>query len=106
MELGEPKLRRLTPVDPLFSRHVVSEPDISEPRFIDWIIRTLEPHGIAPRKVLCGKTHIIETPSESVLTRSVLVASLNADASLRLQCLGLGARHGLGCGIFVAPQGD
>ena len=105
IEVGPFKIHRLAPADPLFARQVVSEPDLSESRFVDWIIRTLQPWGIKPRKVLCGKWHNIVTPNKTIHTRSVLLASLTEEASIRLQCRGLGQARHLGCGIFVPHKG-
>lgn len=101
IEIGPMKTHRLTPADPLFAKHVVSERDVSEPRFVDWIIGALKPWGIHPKKVLCGKWDRIITPEETLHTRSVLLASLTQEASIRLQCRGLGRARELGCGIFV-----
>lgn len=103
--VGPLKIHKLAPTDPLFARHVVSEPDVSEPYFVDWIINTLQAQGINPRKVLCGKWHAIRTPDKTIHTRSVLVASLSLEASIRLQCAGLGQARRLGCGIFVPHKG-
>ena len=105
IEVGDLKIRRLAPADPLFARHVVCERDVPEPSFLDWLMRSLEPRGITPRKVICGKWQSITTPEKTIDTRSVLVASLGSAASLRLQCSGLGKERTLGCGIFVPHKG-
>lgn len=105
IEVGESRLRRLTPADPLFSRQVITEQGVYEPSFVDWLMTTLEPHGIAPGKVVCGRTRTITTPDNVISTRSVLVASLSASASIRLQCRGLGDGRNLGCGIFIPHKG-
>ena len=105
IELGEFKIRRLVPADPLFSRHIASLPDIDEPSFVDWLMSSLEPLRITPRKVVCGKWRTITTPDKIINTRSVLVASLDTQGSVRLQCAGLGEGRTLGCGLFVPHKG-
>ena len=103
--VGRPKIRQLAPADPLFSRHVVCDHGLSETCFVDWLLGSLETRGIAPRKVVCGRSRKITTPDTTLYTRSVLVASLNAGASVLLQCQGLGKERVLGCGLFVPHKG-
>ena len=105
IEIGACKTRGLAAADPLFSRYVVSEPGVSEPCFVNALMKSLTTHDIRPRKVICGKTNSLRTPHKLIETRSVLVASLNPLASVRLQCLGLGEARRLGCGIFVPHKG-
>ena len=53
------------------------------------------------RKLLCGQAHRLRSPHGTLHTRSMMVADLAADDSLRLQEQGLGEGRTLGCGLFV-----
>ena len=66
-----------------------------------WVANELKGMGIRVRKILCGRSHYIRTPAGRLFTRSVLVADLDKDESLRLQHRGLGAHRKLGCGLFI-----
>ena len=45
------------------------------------------------------------TPEVSLLTRSLMLADLTLEESLRLQQQGLGTHRHMGCGIFIPHKG-
>jgi hypothetical protein len=57
------------------------------------------------RKALCGKATPLATPNGMVHTRSLMLADLSVEESVRLQQHGLGPHRELGCGIFIPHKG-
>jgi len=105
LEVGEATLRPLDGLPTLLSRYVVSSEDDHEETFLNWMAEELKGMDIRVRKVLCGKTHYIHTPQGRLFTRSVMVADLSKEESLRLQRRGLGPERKLGCGLFAPQKG-
>jgi len=97
--------RSLSTITTLYSRYVVAEEDDNEPLFLENTARQLETMDIRPKKMLPGKTHIIRTPDDDVITRSLMLAELDVDESIRLQEQGIGPHRQMGCGIFI-PHKD
>ena len=67
----------------------------------DAISRTI----INIRKALCGKSTPLATAGRPVHTRSLLLADLTPEQSVRLQQMGLGPHRKMGCGIFIPHKG-
>lgn len=103
--IGEGRERPLVPADTLFARYVVTDENTPEARFVDYLADRLQGLSIPVRKLLCGRTHTIETPTTRIFTRSVMVADLSREDSLRLQEKGIGPRRLLGCGLFIPHKG-
>jgi len=61
--------------------------------------------NISVSKMICGKTGLIRTDAENIFTRSLMIADLKPDESVRLQKQGIGEGRNLGCGIFVPHKG-
>jgi hypothetical protein len=57
--------------------------------------------GIRPKKMLCGMEHVIATPDRNIRARSLMLADLGVEESVRLQQRGLGPGRTLGCGLFL-----
>ena len=102
---GEWQPRRLKPAGAVFARYVVDEEDGDEERFVERVVSELEKRSVAARKLLCGRSHRIESAQGVHATRSLLIADLDRDESLALQCRGIGPGRLLGCGLFV-PHKD
>ncbi|MCK5723805.1 MAG: hypothetical protein KAI84_14825, partial [Gammaproteobacteria bacterium] len=61
---------------------------------------------ITVNKMMAGKERVVVLPDDSErITRSLMVAELKKEESVRLQQHGLGEGRKLGCGIFM-PQKD
>jgi len=97
--------RPLSTITTLFSRYVVTEEDDNEPLFLENTATQLGAMDIKPKKMLPGKMHIIRTPDGDVITRSLMLADLDIDESVRLQEQGIGPHRLMGCGIFI-PHKD
>jgi CRISPR-associated protein Cas6 len=103
--VGEAAERPLSELTTLFSRYVVAGETESEETFLAAMHAALRAMGIAPRKMLCGIEHRIRTPDGPVRTRSLMLADLAPEESLRLQEQGLGPARNLGCGLFIPHKG-
>ena len=55
--------------------------------------------------MLCGRVTRLATPARGYQARSLMLAGLAREGSLRLQQVGLGAERKLGCGLFI-PHKD
>ena len=102
---GSRQVRALHPAGTVFARYVVDEDGADEERFIERVASELESRSVAARKLLCGRSHRIESAGTVYLARSLLIAELDPEASLAIQCRGLGPGRLLGCGLFV-PHKD
>ena len=72
-----------------------------ETAFSRAVAERLAAMNIRAPKLLCGLAHSIATDGATLGARSVMLAELGAEESIRLQQHGLGADLKLGCGIFL-----
>ncbi|MEO5343918.1 MAG: type I-MYXAN CRISPR-associated protein Cas6/Cmx6, partial [Gammaproteobacteria bacterium SHHR-1] len=105
LTLGQTQIKPLAKLDCLFARHLVCAQDLSEADFLQGVADELKAMDIGIRKALSGKSVHIHTPQGGLHTRSLLLASLPLEESLRLQQRGLGQHRLLGCGIFIPHKG-
>ncbi|MGA9288448.1 MAG: type I-MYXAN CRISPR-associated protein Cas6/Cmx6 [Anaerobacillus sp.] len=101
---GEPAVRPLQPNATLYSRNVALNAD-DEDAFLRAAAELLERLDILVRKMLPGKITVIDTPDGPLATRSLMLADLAAEESLRLQQHGLGPCRYFGCGLFIPYKG-
>jgi len=101
IEIGEARPRKLTPSTTLFSRSVCSANIEDENIFTGEVVDALENQGIHATKMLFGLSHTIHRPDSEIKARSVLLADLEFDDSIKLQQNGLGHEQLMGCGIFL-----
>ncbi len=99
------QVRLLSNITTLFSRHVIADADQDEESFLRTSSAQLQALGVRCGKMLCGRSHDIELPSERLFTRSLMLAELSVEHSILLQQKGLGAGRKLGCGLFL-PHKD
>ena len=83
--VGKAMPRPLSKQSTLLARHVVMADKADENAFLQWVAGELEPMGIRIRKALCGKTLPLQTPDGPVMTRSLMLANLSVEESIRLQ---------------------
>ena len=102
---GARQPRPLRPAGTVFARYVVDEEGGDEERFVERVACALESHSVSVRKLVCGRSHRIESAKGVLATRSVLIAALRPEESLAIQCRGIGPGRLLGCGLFV-PHKD
>jgi CRISPR-associated protein Cas6 len=104
MITGEPAARPLQPSATLYSRNVALNAE-DEGSFLHRAAELLEKLGIPVRKMLPGRITVIDTPDGPLATRSLMLADLAAEESLRLQQRGLGPCRYFGCGLFIPYKG-
>jgi CRISPR-associated protein Cas6 len=102
---GGSEVHRFHALPTLFSRYVITREQVDEERFLEQALRGLEALNVECRKLLCGVTHRLNFPEGPVLTRSLMVAELAPEHSIRLQQLGLGEGRKIGCGLFIPHKG-
>ncbi len=105
LTLGEAKVKRLSIEPTLYSRYVVSHSHEGEDEFLSRTAIELRGLEVRVRKALCGKVYPLSTPQGPITTRSLLLADLTPEESVRLQQQGLGPHRMMGCGIFIPHKG-
>lgn len=103
--IGKSKERALSKQGTIFSRYVQCKADEEEMDFLQRMVDELGKHGIRVKKALCGKTVRIHTPNGAIWSRSLMLADLSAEESLKLQEIGLGEGRHMGFGIFIPHKG-
>ncbi|NOQ78964.1 MAG: type I-MYXAN CRISPR-associated protein Cas6/Cmx6, partial [Gammaproteobacteria bacterium] len=51
------------------------------------------------------KSHQLKTPSGMIKTRSLMIADISPEESIRLQETGVGQYYSYGCGVFIPQKG-
>lgn len=107
LKIGKAKEKKLSRQGTVFSRYVVLEDgeDADEHAFMARIVKELADRGIRVKKALCGKTAEVDGPDGPILTRSLMIADLSHQESIKLQQEGLGPLRHMGCGIFIPHKG-
>jgi len=106
IDVKEAVIRPMSEITTLFSRYMATNGNLEkEEDVLEWVVEQLAKLGIKPRKMLCGTEHMINTPEGKIRTRSLMVANLEVEESIRLQEQGLGPFRNLGCGLFI-PHKD
>lgn len=105
LTLGEAKPRPLSKETTLFSRYLACDPGEGEGDFLARMASELAALDIRLRKALCGKSLTLTTPDGGLDIRSLLLADLAPEESVRLQRHGLGPYRAMGCGLFIPHKG-
>jgi CRISPR-associated protein Cas6 len=107
LKIGKSKTKSLSSQGTIFSRYVVLEAgeDSDENAFLQRIVDHLAARGIRVKKALCGKTTEVAGPEGPVQTRSIMIAGLRAEESVRVQQEGIGPLRHMGCGLFIPHKG-
>lgn len=105
LQVEQAVVKPLSPITTLFSRYIVAREGLDEMAFMREAQALLADLGIKPKKMLCGMERVIATPERKIHTRSLMLADLAVEESVRLQQRGLGPGRTLGCGLFI-PHKD
>lgn len=105
LQVGRGAVKLLSEVTTIFARYIVAEDDNSESAFLDAMHAELLRMGIQPNKMLCGIERVVRTPDRHIRTRSLMLADLSAEESVRVQQQGLGPLRQRGCGLFIPHKG-
>lgn len=105
LEIGKSEVSLLSSLGTLFARYVVTEESKDEAAFLGEAAEQLQAMEIPARKLLSGITHSLDFPGGPVFTRSLMVADLEPEHSVRLQQVGIGEGRIFGCGLFLPHKG-
>jgi CRISPR-associated protein Cas6 len=105
MQVDKASIKPLSPITTLFSRYVVIQAGADENGFLQDVVTQLAGMDIRPMKLLCGMERDITAPDRIIHARSLMLAELTVEESVKLQQQGLGADRKLGCGLFI-PHKD
>ena len=105
LEVGKSDVFLLSSLPTLFSRYVITQEQLDEERFLEEVAGQLQALDIPCRKMLAGITHTLHFSDGPVFTRSLMVADLGPEQSVRLQQVGLGEGRTRGCGLFLPHKG-
>ena len=106
LEVGKAEAKPLSASATMFARYVVADAGESEERFLARMVdRAGREHGVRVRKALCGRETVIRKPDGPLITRSLMLAEIEKEESVRLQCAGLGPCRLMGCGLFIPHKG-
>jgi CRISPR-associated protein Cas6 len=106
LQISTASVKPLSKTTVLFARHVLmSFTPQTEEAFEHAVLAQLGQAGLHCRKILCGRSSILNIPPQKWHTRSLMLADLSLEDALQLQQKGLGEGRALGCGLFV-PHKD
>ena len=105
LTVGRYTTRKLSDLPTLFAKGVITDPGQSETEFLEQVAEHLRDMNIRIRKMMCGKEGQIAVPDGTLHTRSLMLAELDREESVRLQEKGIGPGRQYGCGLFL-PQKD
>ncbi len=106
LTLGKSRKKELSNASVIFARYVTSSEDESENDFLQRIHAEIQAiTDFKVKKMLCGKSHTINTPDGKLFTRHLMIADLDSDPSIKIQQQGLGEHRELGCGLFLPHKG-
>ncbi len=105
LTVGRFTTRKLSDLPTLFAKGVVTDPGQSETEFLEQVAEQLRAMDIRIRKMMCGKEGQIAVSEGILHTRSLMLAELDREESVRLQEKGIGPGRQYGCGLFL-PQKD
>lgn len=98
LALGEAKPRALQPYPTLHAQLAAGADDEME------FVQAVQAHFAAleiSANMICGKRRTLTDGRQSISGYSLVVHDLKPDASILLQCVGMGEGRRFGCGIFM-----
>jgi CRISPR-associated protein Cas6 len=101
LSIGKSKVKTFLVVRDLFCRFVSCNEDLPEDMFLEQVQKELGAHNVHINKALCGQSKKILFGDEALHTRSLMIADLSKEESIRLQEEGVGGQRLYGCGIFL-----
>ncbi|MCK5696941.1 MAG: type I-MYXAN CRISPR-associated protein Cas6/Cmx6 [Gammaproteobacteria bacterium] len=106
LTFGASDIHLLSSMTTIVARHVyIPDTDNDEETFLKQAQQQINALDIQVRKMLCGKTHQLNTSMGSIKTRSLMIADISPEESLHLQEHGVGDYYSYGCGIFIPQKG-
>jgi len=100
---GTSKILSIMPT--MFSRYVLTEPNVDEDEFLNQMVAVLRDMGIPVTKIMAGMQHKMRMRDGDIFCRSLMVAELTPQNAVKLQIQGIGGGRRFGCGLFVPQKG-
>lgn len=98
LQLGRWKTRPLQHSATLHAQLVASDSDeVSFMRQIETLLTEMDIKG----QLICGRPRMLTGKSQHIQGYSLVLHDLSVEASMQLQCFGIGEARHYGCGIFV-----
>ena len=103
IKIGKSNVKPFLVVRDLICRFVLSYEDVceNENEFLNKMINELNSFEISIKKAICGKTKNLTIDGKKRLGRSLMIADLSKENSVRQQDIGVGEGRIFGCGIFL-----
>ena len=106
LTIGYPQIFPLKPSANLRSRLVTVKGFLEKEAFLDAIQRQMEDLKLSKEiTIIVGKQRTIRVKDKEIIGFDLLLNSLTAEESLKIQETGLGGRRRFGCGVFVPYRG-
>lgn len=106
LTFGQSDQQLLSTLTTIVARHVyIPETEEDENAFLREAHKQMQSLGINVRKMLCGKSHHLKTPNGVIKTRSLMIADITPEESIKLQENGIGHYYTYGCGVFIPQKG-
>lgn len=99
--IGSSSTKPFLVVPDLICRFVICNSRCDENTFLREISDQLLKHNITLKKAICGKTKKIHLNDRLTDVRSLMIADLKKEDSIKLQDIGVGPGRIFGCGIFL-----
>jgi len=102
LSVGEAKEKSFSNAAVLFARYVLSSDTESEEQFLQRMaVEVQQLTQFKIKKMLCGRSHHLQTPQGRLLTRHLMLADLDNETAIHLQQVGLGEGRKYGCGLLL-----
>lgn len=101
LRIGKSDVRLLSTLTTIYARYIVADERQDEEAFIQDVVEQLRARGFRIKKALCGRVNRFSLPDGQLFTRSLMLADISVEDSIRLQQEGLGPMRSMGCGLFI-----
>ncbi len=103
IKIGKSNVKPFLVVRDLICRFVLNHEDVceNENEFLSKMINELNSFEISIKRAICGKTKSLTINGKKRSGRSLMIADLSKENSVRLQDIGVGEGRIFGCGIFL-----
>jgi len=101
IKIGKASRKPFLTVRDLICRFVLTDDDLDESDFLKYVAEEFRHHKIHLKKAICGKTKSFSINGHRKFTRSLMIADLSKENSIKLQDVGVGIGRIFGCGIFL-----
>jgi CRISPR-associated protein Cas6 len=106
VKFGNIKSAKIAASEILVSRFVfIPDTEEDEDKFLTLAYQQFKQNNISVKKMLCGKTAQFNFNNQMILTRSLMLADLSTEDSIKIQETGVGDFYLYGCGVFIPQKG-